>query len=106
MEIDFSFIDGLESSPPAASSKPRDPYQGEADKNRQKINYALEAWSRYQEAIKRTEGLQNRIVKGMQAGEPLEDLFLKAIEALGLAVGDNGVLLQQAREILERRGGG
>lgn len=109
MEIDFSILDSL--TPAAGSAPNAEPggenvapaeFQRKAEKAGQKRNYALEVYKVYQERTKATEGLQNRIMLGLRAGEPIEDLFLLAIEALGLAT-DNTVMIDQAREILKQR---
>lgn len=106
MNIDFSFMDGGGPAAPAAikDTTPAPPsLQRESEKNASKINFALEAYRKYQDAIKATETLQNRIMHGLHDGEPVDDLFLLAIEALGLATGDGGVMLRQAAQILEDR---
>lgn len=109
MEIDFSILDSM--GPAAGSSKPAEAaredaapaeFKRQTEKATQKRNYALEVYKVYQERTKATEGLQNRIMKGLNTGEPIEDLFLLAIEALGLAT-DNTVMIDQARKILESR---
>ena len=45
---------------------------------------AFEVYTRYQDNIGRTEQLSVEILKGLQCGEPLAELFLKAVKALSL----------------------
>lgn len=53
--------------------------QQEAENVRQQ---ALEVYAHYQDNIRQTEQLSTEILKGLQCGEPLAKLFLKAIRAL------------------------
>jgi len=46
------------------------------------------AWRAYQEAIVKAGQLTSDITKGIQSGEKLEILFLKAIECISLITGD------------------
>lgn len=104
MELDFSFMDGA----PAADPGPKaelDPgsrqLQRQADKNAAKIDFALEAWRGYQDAIKATDALQNDILKGLQAGAPLEPILLQALKAVALATNCEPFYIQ-AKQALEQ----
>lgn len=55
--------------------------QQEVENTRQQ---ALEVYAHYQDNIRRTEQLSTEILKGLQCGEPLAKLFLKAVKALSL----------------------
>ncbi len=55
--------------------------QQEAENARQQ---ALEVYAYYQDNIRKTELLSTEILKGLQSGEPLAKLFLKAVRALSL----------------------
>lgn len=111
MAIDFSILDNMRGPAAGAVTNAERPdnahvpadLQRECKKQAQKRDFGLEAYKVYQENIKRTEGLQNRIMHGLREGEPIEPLFLMAIEALGLATGDGGVMLRQTESILEER---
>lgn len=61
--------------------------QQEAENTRQQ---ALEVYAHYQDDIRQTEQLSTEILKGLQCGEPLAKLFLKAVKALSLCT-DNKV---------------
>lgn len=105
MEIDFSFLDNVHAASGPSNERAQVPQKlvRKCEKTAQKRDFALEAWENYQNAIKATEKLQNRIMHGLREGAPLDDLFLLAIEALGLATGDGGVMLRQVTQILEDR---
>ena len=45
---------------------------------------ALEVYAHYQDNIRQTEQLSTEILKGLQSGEPLAKMFLKAVRALSL----------------------
>jgi len=48
----------------------------------------IAVWKAYQEAIVKSGQLTSDITKGIQAGEKIEVLFLKAIECISLMAGD------------------
>ena len=53
-----------------------------ADQNKAEIDRNLEVYRTYQENIKRSGQLQTDILKGVQAGEDIYSLFLKAVQAI------------------------
>jgi hypothetical protein len=59
------------------------------NKAKETIANAIEATAQYQRAIKTTSQLQTEILKGLDAGEPIYDLFLKAVKAVSLATGNS-----------------
>lgn len=73
--------------------------QIEADRQREAAARSLEICKEYQENIKRTGQLQTEISKGLLRGEDIYQLFLKAVDALGLVVHDKS-LLSRTRETL------
>ena len=58
--------------------------QRKADQNKAEIDRNLEVYRTYQENIKRSGQLQTDILKGVQAGEDIYSLFLKACKAISL----------------------
>lgn len=56
--------------------------QRKANQNKAKADRTLEVYRAYQENIKRSEQLQTDILKGVQAGENIYSLFLKAVQAI------------------------
>ena len=56
--------------------------QRKADQNKAEIERNLEVYRTYQENIKRSGQLQTDILKGVQAGEDIYSLFLKAVQAI------------------------
>ena len=56
--------------------------QRKADQNKAEIDRNLEVYRTYQENIKRSGQLQTDILKGVQAGEDIYSLFLKAVQAI------------------------
>ena len=56
--------------------------QLKADQNKAEIDRNLEVYRTYQENIKRSGQLQTDILKGVQAGEDIYSLFLKAVQAI------------------------
>lgn len=104
MDLDFSILDGIGTPAASTANKEEVPQdlQRESEKRTQKRDYALEVYKVYQERTKATEGLQNAIMKGLNAGEPINDLFLKAMKALGMAVDDMPMYEQAARIINEK----
>ena len=56
--------------------------QRKADQNKAEKDRNLEVYRTYQENIKRSGQLQTDILKGVQAGEDIYSLFLKAVQAI------------------------
>lgn len=75
--------------------------QGIADNNKRIIAEAQAIRAEYQRKIKETELLKSDIFKGIAAGEDLRQLFLKAIEALGIS-SDDPQLLQMIKQKMEK----
>lgn len=93
-DLDFSGLDALQSVPSSQASEdfsaPRleRTAQGIAEE-RQRI---AAAYKEYQENIKQSFILTAEIAKGMQAGESISSLFLKAMDAIGRMTGDRQLL--------------
>lgn len=102
---DFSILDKLTPAATGPTDVERAPVseklQRQSEKNAQKNNFALEVYKVYQERTKATEGLQNRILKGLQAGEPIGPILLEALEAVALAT-DCKPFYEQARQAFEQ----
>ena len=96
VELDFSILDseqptGQEKNVPSAG---KIYYKLEAEeKQKAAIEEAaakqLEVYAAHQEAIMKSGQLASDITKGVQAGEKLENLFLKAIECISLMTGNS-----------------
>ena len=65
-----------------------------------------EAYSTYQENIKRAGSLRSDILKGMKRGEDPLDLLLKAVECISLMTGDSHIYSQSKGDILAIYGRG
>lgn len=74
--------------------------QGISDHNRHMIDQATQVYKTYQENTRKSERLQAEILKGLQAGEDIEILFIKACEAIG-AMTDNEVFITVAKKKLK-----
>ena len=61
---------------------------------------AAAVYKQHQENIKKTGEIQASILKGLQAGEDLSILFLKAVKGLSLATG-NELFYRQAEESIK-----
>ena len=68
--------------------------QGQERENRER---AAAVYKMHQDNVKKTGEIQSEILKGLQAGEDLTALFLKAVKGLSLATG-NDLLFRQAEE--------
>ena len=75
---------------------------GEQERVREERERALGVYREYLENRKETQALQTEILEGLDSGEPLDVLFLKAMQALSLAV-HTGDLYRLAKEKWEAR---
>lgn len=68
----------------------------------QKIDHerSVAVLKKYQENIRRSGTLQSDILKGLQAGEDIYSLFLKAVEAIALMTNDN-IIYSEAEQTLQ-----
>lgn len=68
----------------------------------QKIDHerSVAVLKKYQENIRRSGTLQSDILKGLQAGEDIHSLFLKAVEAIALMTNDN-IIYSEAEQTLQ-----
>lgn len=69
-------------------NKPISPLEVEQEEQRQAMALALEVCRTYQDNIRKTGQLNTEILKGLQRGESLPSLFLKAVKALTLCTGN------------------
>ena len=113
MQLDFSFMNSPgatetnDTAPPAGDP---DGIQGgggalqrEADQRGNILQRAAEVYKIYQDNIKATELLQAEILKGVNAGEDITTLFLKAVKALSLTVKDD-LFYNQIAKTLQQKG--
>ena len=73
--------------------------QRKADQNKAEIDRNLEVYRTYQENIKRSGQLQTDILKGVQAGEDIYSLFLKAVKAISLMTSNTAFYSQIEADI-------
>lgn len=73
--------------------------QNEADNNAYILERARATYKEYQQNIKQSGQLQTEILKGLQKGEDITLLFLKAVEAISCMT-SNRIFYQQAEESL------
>lgn len=66
------------------------------------LDEAIDEINAQQRAIRLAEELEREIVADLREGKDLKDIFLKAVEALGLAT-DNGVFIIIANEEMRAR---
>lgn len=92
MNLDFTALDSLR-----AGALKR--LQAEADRRGDALERAGEVYRAYQENIKRSETLQQEILKGVILGEDVCSLFLKAAEAISLMT-SNTVFYKQIEDNL------
>ena len=64
-----------------------------------KQTYALEAYKEYQQNILKAHQIRSEILKGLDSGEPAEELLLKACEAISRMTGDKVFLDLVKRKI-------
>ena len=85
MELDFSRLNDLTSnennSRPIEIPNGLKQFQSESDK-------ITEVYATYQDNIKKSGQLITDIIKGLQSGIDIYDLFLKAVECVGFCTGD------------------
>ena len=91
MQLDFSKLDQIGRTAPESGYKPpetstpkNDPIKVKQDE-RAEYGQALREMA---QAIKESELLRIEIMKGAQQGEPIEELFNKAIRCISLMTGD------------------
>lgn len=76
------------------------------DKNRDIVKRSKAVCKRYQDNIKICGQLQTELVKGVQAGEDIYALFLKACKALSYTTADNNLYQQIEKDIIAIYGEG
>ena len=74
--------------------------QRKADQNKAEIDRNLEVYRTYQENIKRSGQLQTDILKGVQAGEDIYSLFLKAVQAISCMTSNKTVYSQVEADLI------
>lgn len=108
--LDFTRLDNI-----AVEMAKRDQTIGEIEVNLAKIklnqlkenhNNFLEFYKSYQENIKASGNLRAEILKGVQAGEDITTLFLKASKYISLMTGDKLFNEQIEKDIVAIRGWG
>lgn len=74
--------------------------QRKADQNKAEIDRNLEVYRTYQENIKRSGQLQTDILKGVQAGEDIYSLFLKAVQAISCMTSNKAFYTQTEADLI------
>lgn len=67
-------------------------------REKEDMQRTLEIYRRYQDNIKKAGNLREDIFKGVQAGEPVQILFLKAVECISRMTGNQNFLTQIAED--------
>lgn len=128
MEIDFSAIDriGGENAPRTSENEqsgiiiPPEPkaapagnsggnmglLQAEADKNRHEQEQARQAYAEYQHNILASEYLISEILRGIEKGESIYSLFLKACEVIARMTHDEILTRTAKAKLLDIMGAG
>lgn len=70
------------------------------DKEKQERARLREAYSAYQQNIKRAGSLRGDLLKGIRLGEDPVALLLKAVECISLMTGDTAIYTQSQKDIL------
>lgn len=96
MELDFSgLFTGKEKENKEPETQQAPLLYRKAQKDKTIQDQASEVYRRYQDNVKAVDWIKTEILKGMQAGESIEALFLKAADAIGRLTSDS-IFLQQA----------
>ena len=89
---DFIEKANTEKAPTDPTEKPREDIGDRAEARLNNIksenNRQAEAYREYQQNIKEAGDLRTQIIKGVQAREPVELLFLKAVKCIGKMTGE------------------
>lgn len=75
--------------------------QREADERESEKERAIQVYKEYQNNIRTSSQLNTEIIKGLQAGEDIYRLFLKAIKSISLMTSDNVIYTVAERDIRE-----
>lgn len=75
--------------------------QREADERESEKYRAIQVYKEYQNNIRTSSQLNTEIIKGLQAGEDIYRLFLKAIKSISLMTSDNVIYTIAERDIRE-----
>lgn len=78
----------------------------EAEENRRDLERARKVYKEYQHNILASSTLRSEITKGTNTGEPLERLFLKAVECIAKMTGDSSFYTIIERNVREIYGAG
>jgi hypothetical protein len=96
VKLDFTILDGGEAKEQGKNAPSvRKKYYKLEEEEKQKAALEeaaakqLEVYAAHQEAKIKSGQLTSEITKGIQAGEKIENLFLKAIECISLMTGDS-----------------
>lgn len=105
MDIDFTALDNLAKPEATTEEKSKTPQQAptlqkKADNRKQQLEFSADVLKVHQEAKRKTTLLISDITKGLQQGEDIHDLFLKALEALALTTNAPD-FYQRSRETLK-----
>ena len=80
--------------------------QREADNRKDELDRAREVYKIYQENILLAGELETEILKGLKQGENIYKLFLKAVKAISLIMGDDEIYCQAESDIKAIYGAG
>lgn len=117
MELDFTRLKEISQIPPSneaqventstkytaskGSDKPRESL--ELQRKKARYNDMLEVYKEYQANKKIANQLQTDIRRGIQGGESMDELFLKAIKVIGLMTGERHYYEMTRKQLQENR---
>lgn len=117
MELDFTRLKEISQIPPSneaqgedtstkdTASKGSDMARESLELQRKKARYndMLEVYKEYQANKKLANQIQTDIRKGIQEGESMDELFLKAIKVIGLMTGERHYYEMTRKQLQENR---
>lgn len=117
MELDFTRLKEISQRPPSnddkgestnqqkTTSKGSDMARESLELQRKKARYndMLEVYKEYQANKKLANQIQTDIRKGIQEGESMDELFLKAIKVIGLMTGERHYYEMIRKQLQENR---
>lgn len=89
-----------------ATGQARGTHTHQLDKAKREREKLREAYSTYQQNIKRAGSLRAEVLKGMKRGEDPARLLLTAVECISLMTGDTAIYTQAQKDLLDVYGWG
>lgn len=102
MDLDFSGIDNIKQSEKKAPFTENKKAITELNREIEAVEEAKKIYKEHQEARKQSQCLQWEIMKGVNDGEDIKELFLKAVKTISLMTGTSVFYTQIERQIKEK----